>query len=1058
MKLWGKCIPILAGAALVYAVSAAPVLAQATGTITGIVADQETGQTLESAQVYFPALSIGGLSNRQGRFLILNVPTGSHELRTEIIGYTSGTQTITVTAGQTTTVEVGLRATALRLQELIVTGVAGSTPRIKLPFTVEHLDFSDMPVPAPSAEGLLQGKLAGVKVQSASGKPGDAAQIMLRGPTSINTSGGRSQGPLVIIDGVITDNTMADIDALDVLSIEVVKGAAAASLYGSRASNGVINIQTKRGAGLRIDQSRITVRNEYGKSDLTRGVSLAQYHPYKLDASGNFIDGNGSVIDYNDLNTGDPVLDDGGTPDTAFQDNAFPGAKFNQMDLFFNPGDTYVNYIAVEGRTGVTNYRASFSNSAEQGVVAHNDGFDRRTFRINLDHQVRDNFDIALNMYYAKSHQDEIGGGVFYDITFMGPQIDLAKRNPNDQSCRLAEQLGGCLFINPDPHSQQSNPLYAIENLDRNDDRQRFMAAVDARWSPASWFDLEANYSVDRYDFHRLNITPLGYAEDQPGPTGVIVRDPGSLHRRNDLTNDINSSITASFNRAFGDLTTRTKMRYLLEDQHYESYSVTGNEFTVGNVFVLDNTRSGLASVSSVINDVVSQGYFFISALDYQGKYMGDFLVRRDGSSLFGPKERWQTYFRASAAWRLAQEDWWPIDVIDEFKLRYSIGTAGGRPRFSAQYETYNVSGGVIRPQTLGNTQLKPELSTEQEWGMEAVIAGKYAITVVYVDNIIEDQLLNVPLSVSAGGFAAQWQNAGTLESNTWEASLEAAIIDGPDMGWTSRVNFDRTRQEITFLNRPAYRSGPTYIREGEALGTFYGSRWVAGCAGMPAGTDCSQFQTNDDGYFVYVGAGNSYTDGIAKGLWGTSGANGEKWGRPIIEEDAERNPFLFLGTAVPDYNLNWGNTFRLGNLTLDMLLDGEFGADKYNQTRQWANRDWRHGEADQFGKDDGLKKPVAYYSDLYNTNQRSGHYVDDGTYLKLREVGLRYTLDSSVLGRLGGGLGIESAALSITGRNVYTWTDYDGYDPEVGGIIGTEDDFNYPNFRTITAVLELIF
>ena len=217
MKFWGKCIPILAGAALVFAVSAAPVLAQATGTITGTVADQESGQTLESAQVYIPALNIGGLSNQQGRFLILNVPTGSHELTTEIIGYTSGTQTITVTAGQTTIVEVELRGTALRLQELIVTGVAGATPRIKLPFTVEHLDFEDMPIPAPSADGLLQAQVAGVKVQSGSGKPGDAAQIMLRVPTSI----AKSNSPLVIIDGVITDNTMADIDALDVESVEI---------------------------------------------------------------------------------------------------------------------------------------------------------------------------------------------------------------------------------------------------------------------------------------------------------------------------------------------------------------------------------------------------------------------------------------------------------------------------------------------------------------------------------------------------------------------------------------------------------------------------------------------------------------------------------------------------------------------------------------------------------------------------------------------------------------------------------------------------------------------
>jgi hypothetical protein len=181
---------------MVFALSAAPAQAQSTGTVTGTVVDAASGRTLESAQVYIPSLNMGGLSNQQGRFLILNVPVGSHDLRVELIGYSGATESMTVTAGQTTTIEMRLAGTALRLQELVVTGVAGATPRIKLPFTVEKIDFTEMPVPAASADGLLAGKVAGVKVVSSSGKPGDAAQMMFRGPTSITGS----QSPLVIID------------------------------------------------------------------------------------------------------------------------------------------------------------------------------------------------------------------------------------------------------------------------------------------------------------------------------------------------------------------------------------------------------------------------------------------------------------------------------------------------------------------------------------------------------------------------------------------------------------------------------------------------------------------------------------------------------------------------------------------------------------------------------------------------------------------------------------------------------------------------------------------
>ena len=173
--------------------------------------------------------------------------------------------------------------------------------------------------------------------------------------------------------------------------------------------------------------------------------------------------------------------------------------------------------------------------------------------------------------------------------------------------------------------------------------------------------------------------------------------------------------------------------------------------------------------------------------------------------------------------------------------------------------------------------------------------------------------------------------------------------------------------------------------------------------------------------------------------------------------EDEEGLNFLYLGTAVPDFNINWSHTIRRGNLQLNVLFDGEFGAERHNATSQAAMREWRGGEADQSGKPDALKKPVAYYSDLYSG--RNSHSVEDGTYIKLREVGLRYTLDSSVIERLGGsGLGVESAAISVTGRNIFTWTDYLGYDPEVADILSGVDAFQYPNFRTITAVLELIF
>ncbi|HSM02986.1 MAG TPA: SusC/RagA family TonB-linked outer membrane protein [Longimicrobiales bacterium] len=1088
MRLWGKILPLVAATALWVAADAAPAAAQAQGSITGMVVDATSGRALESAQVFIPALNMGGLSNNDGRFLLLQVPAGTHEVRVELIGYNSATQEVTVSAGQSAAVEFRLESTALRLQELVVTGVAGETPRVKLPFTVESVDFTDMPVPAPSAEGLIAGKVPGAKVVRGSGQPGSEGGILLRGPTTITGT----QNPLIIVDGVITDNTLADISSLDVESVELVKGAAAASLYGSRAQNGVVQIRTKRGTGLSVDQSRIIVRNEYGRNSLEGRIPLSQNHPYLMNSSGEILGyypgENQSTTEphpidirffYDSDNVGQtcrpevdptgtycnapqPLLNDGvngATSNQAFQSGTYPYQLYDHIDAVFNPGAFYSGFAAVEGRTGSTNYRASFVHQLEEGVVELNDGFKLSGFRLNLDHQVLDNLTASVSTYYAQAEQDDLGGNPFYNLAFQAPFADLRQRAAGTEG-QAPCGAEGCYIFRPDPLSQEENPLYRLELIDLKDDRQRFLGSAALTWSPLSWFELEGQFSLDQSSFSEFNITPEGLLSDQSGiGLGGITR-----YQRHD--NDLNANFTASINRAFGDLTLRSRLRYSIEDQHRENFSVSGQDFTVAGVPQLDNLAQGEYTGSSYIEDVVAEGYYFITSFDYQGKYLGDVLVRRDGSSLFGPEERWQTYYRVSGAWRLAQEGWWPFDDVNEFKLRYSRGTAGGRPRFAAQYETYNVSAGSISPDVLGNRFLKPEHSTEQEFGLEMVFFNKLNAGVVYADSRVEDQLLFVPL-LSSAGFTDQWQNAGTLESNTIEAWLETAIIDNPDFTWTSRVNFDRTRQEIVELNTIPYQTGFLWVAPGENLGSFYGAKWARECGDLPAGTDCGQYQVNDDGLLVWTN-GQSYMNGQSQGLWGSEGENGERWGLPIKATDPEEGNFLFLGNTTPDFNLSWSNTFRWGGLQFYTLLDGEFGADVYNQTRHYAYRDNRSADQDQAGKSSELQKSIDYYQILYNTNDTSGWFVEDGTFVKIREASLRYTLNQDLVDRLFGGIGINGLSVNLIGRNLLTFTDYQGYDPEAGTgaqgsgggseAIGRVDNFGYPNFRTFTASLELIF
>jgi hypothetical protein len=326
------------------------------------------------------------------------------------------------------------------------------------------------------------------------------------------------------------------------------------------------------------------------------------------------------------------------------------------------------------------------------------------------------------------------------------------------------------------------------------------------------------------------------------------------------------------------------------------------------------------------------------------------------------------------------------------------------------------------------------------------------------------------------GGFSSQVQNAGTLESNTWEYHVEVPVLDTENMSWNVRLNLDRSRSNISELGRPAFRSGFFYYRDGEVFGAYYGAKWVAGCDELPSGSDCGQFQMNDDGLLVWTG-GAEHTTGIANSSWGTDsqGQTGDdtyQWGMPIrawgeCETQRQGDPgckdFLYLGNSTPDLNFSFRSSFSWKDLSVYALFDGDMGAFIYNQTRQWAYRENRSGDQDQYGKEDGLKKPVAYYQRLYNTNAMNGWFVEKGDFVKLRELSIRYSLNPEWLDAIFRGR-VTGADINLIGRNLHTFTDYTGYDPEVangnGGsdVIGRIDSYQYPNFRTISASLQLIF
>jgi hypothetical protein len=599
----------------------------------------------------------------------------------------------------------------------------------------------------------------------------------------------------------------------------------------------------------------------------------------------------------------------------------------------------------------------------------------------------------------------------------------------------------------------EENPLYVIHTEQELSNRARFLGSADIRWAPLSWLSLDANVSFDRTDANRRFFLDRGF-KTEGFPSGGL----GEIEHDNRTITALNASVSANVIRQFGALTARTTLRSLLEQEENAFFEAHGEDLAVRGVPDLTNARS--TDVQSSLQEIRATGFFAIAGFDYDNRYIFDGLVRQDGSSLFGSLERWHAYTRMSAAWRVTQERWWRWPAVNELKLRFSRGTAGGRPAFADRDEvvTINASGGVEK-NTLGNPFLKPERTTETEFGLDAIVFNRLSLQLTRATSRVEDQLLSVPLS-AAYGFNSQWQNAASVAGNTWEAALEAEVLRRDDKTLKFGLMFDRSRHEITSYNSNCLPVQTIAFRcPGVTLGGMFGFKWITSPGELPAvhAGSLDQFQVNDDGLLVAVGPGGSYTDG----LWDstlTIDSVPYPWGMPIQLRDSLGNPAVVrIGDSNADFSLGFSGQLRWGNLSVYALVGAQIGGHTYNRTKQRMYQWARSRDVDQAGKPDALKKPAQYYAFLYDGNNVNNQFVEPGGFVKLRELSIRYRLTPSQLRPLAR-LGVRGVSIAVIGRNLFTATDYSGYDPEIGSAILRLDDFVYPRFRTITASAELEF
>jgi hypothetical protein len=391
---------------------------------------------------------------------------------------------------------------------------------------------------------------------------------------------------------------------------------------------------------------------------------------------------------------------------------------------------------------------------------------------------------------------------------------------------------------------------------------------------------------------------------------------------------------------------------------------------------------------------------------------------------------------------------------------------------FEAQYETYTLTAsGAFQPQTRGNPDLKPATSTETEAGFNLDFLQRFSLEYTYSNKKTEDQILLVPVS-AALGYRYQWQNAGTLEGNTHEAAFRALLLDRQDFSWRLNITGDRTRQKVSRLDVAPFLAGPGYglgssednnrvtrmfrIAPGETFGVIYGTRTVRNIDDLYDDPTKAALSDVNEAWHRDSVMINEEGLVVRRNQWRTGAET------PIAYVDANGNTSVKIGDVNPDFNLAFNTNLTWKNFNVSALVNWVHGGNVYNGTRQWPFFELRDRVFDQSGKPEEERKPVSYYQFFYNGINPIDYFVEDGSYIKLKELAVNYTIPRTFLGRVRMG-GLENARIGLVGRNLWTKTDYSGFDPEVAGLAGDPysfrfDGFSYPNFRTFTGMIELGF
>ena len=972
------------------ALAAATVHAQQQRRITGRIAAAVSGEPLAAASVIIAGTSLGTRTNDAGEFSLL-APDADVQLVARRIGFKQ--QSVRVPRDKSD-VTLTLDRDVLMLEEQVVTGENTSVARRNAANDVATVSSTELTrAPTPTLENALAGKIAGATVSQNSGAPGGGLQVQLRGVTTINGA----TDPLYIVDGVIVSNDaiasganaitaaaaggnaspqdnavnrMADFNPADIERIEVLKGASASAIYGSKASNGVVIITTKRGAAGSAQFNAVqrvgtqSLSHEIGSRHWTLDGVYAYFRPKTAADSASYrsLYGTGSTTNYERL-------------------------------LFGAHDPSYETDLSARGGTDATRYFVSGLLKRDAGIMSGT-GYDKQSVRANLSQTFssRLNVDVNTNFMHSNAQRgltnNDNSGTSFYMVLPFTPSF--AKLQP----------VNGVYPANP---FERSNPIQTRDLLQNQENVYRFTGSANARFSvfarERQTLSLNVNGGIDQFSQRNDIFSPNELLfEPQDGLPGTTVRgSTGNVNSNLDL------SVVHNYSPGAGRFTATTSAGVQRERRDLDGASILTRGLIPGQRAVNQGSSVAVSPVRQLVKDFAYFAQEELLMLDERLLVTGAF--RADRSTNNGDVNKFFFFPKASASYRLPNVAPW----LDEAKVRFAFGQSGlpaiyGSKFTSLETTVYDAGTGVQVGLVAGDPNIRPERQTELEAGVDLqFLGGRSLLTVTGYEKAIHDLILLRRLAPTSG-FQDQYFNGAQLRNRGVEVTGAITPLSAGTTTWISRATFSRNISVITLLPVPPFETGGF----GANLGAFR------------------------------IEQGKSATQIV---------------GHTLLADGSQ--PTVQLGDAAPKFQMAFANELNVGAWRLYGLVDWKKGGDIINLTEFLYDA---AGNTKDYSADPNSagQRRINRWADGFTKE-----YIQDGSFVKVREISLAYRLPSGLTQYLGGRT--RSARLELSGRNLLTFTPYRGLDPEVSNfgnqaIARNIDVAPYPPSRSYFLTLDVEF